>query len=398
LENSKNRRLLIKVWAWLIPVLTPAMVSTLIAAIFLWGHLLRTGHTELFFDSVSFSSFFGYLFFFAGVSIVAFCLLIFMPSLMAGLFISSVGERDDQKRELEEKNIGIVIITALLSVLVIFGYYMISLFTGEKIQQNVSIQMLIILAISIVMTVIFNRTITRVKISGATWQSKVKVLFFMHCFQPLLIACAACIYVFPLEIFLKYLEFPEGTSEIRQTGTVIAISMFVIVFSFIPGIVFLRLRAQSSLIRMVALISGIMAAMLFVMSVLVSAVPALILTLFLRMSGVIDLTPKIYGVPVANYPEEYFSDPGWNARRSKDGKTYLLQAVKLYSLGNIRLLCPPELATVYKKSLRYQILDIHYDESLRGQLQESASHCRKVDGGTLLMMEKLPAPENPAKT
>ncbi|GAB7217184.1 hypothetical protein OS42_37970 [Dickeya oryzae] len=106
-----------------------------------------------------------------------------------------------------------------------------------------------------------------------------------------------------------------------------------------------------------------------------------------------DLNPHVYGVPTASYPAEYFRDPSWQGVISSDEKYYLLKAVKIYSLGDIRLICPLNVIQSYKNSLQYQLLDTSYDDSVRGKLQDAVSQCRRVKGQELLTLEKLPQVE-----
>lgn len=136
-----------------------------------------------------------------------------------------------------------------------------------------------------------------------------------------------------------------------------------------------------------------MAGMLFVISSFVHTVPVLILTMFLKTSGIMDLRPHVYGVPTASYPAEYFRDPAWQDVLSSDNKYYLLKAVKMYSLGDISLICPLNVIQSYNKSLRYQLLDAGYDDSVRGKLQDAVSLCRRVKRQELLTLEKLPEEE-----
>lgn len=112
--------------------------------------------------------------------------------------------------------------------------------------------------------------------------------------------------------------------------------------------------------------------------------------MFLRTSGIMDLRPYIVAVPVNSYPSEYFREEDWKGARSEDDRFYLLQAVKLYSLGSIRLICPLSVIEPWGKSLKYQVLDKDYDDSTRGELQEAVTHCRRVTNNELLTLEHLP--------
>ncbi|WP_246538690.1 hypothetical protein [Nissabacter archeti] len=367
--------------------MTPDLISTAIATLFIWAHLTRIGQTSLFFDSVSFPSIFSYLMVFACVSVLAFCLILFMPSLLAGLFLYKDKEDSETQEKLAENSITIVLVTSLLSVFVLFVYYFLSMHIGKKETQNIYLQLGAIYLISFVLTRFFNTRITCSRINGVKPGKKFRIVLLMHFFQPVLFSLTACIYIFPLELFLRTLDFPDGTGEIRQALTVIALSIFLIIFSFIPGVVFLRLRARTSLLRQVTVTGGIMGGVLLV---IVHMVPALILTMFLRTSGIMDLSPHVYGVPTASYPAEYFSDGAWRGTRSSDEKYYLLQAVDLYALGDIRLICPLDVIQTYKNSLKYQVLDADYDKSARAKLQDAASHCRRVKGQELLTLQKLP--------
>jgi len=393
MENEKNKKMFRKLRAWLLSLLTPALASTAIATFFIWAHLARIGQPGLFFDSVSFSSLFSYLMVFACLSMLLFCIVLFMPSLLTGLFISNNQEEIRLRDELTENNIRIVLLTSLLSVLIFFGYFFLSLHTGKEEIQNVYIQLGTIWLSSFVFSLWFNVRITCRKISGEDKWKKVRSVLFMHLLQPALFALAACVYIFPLELFLRTLEFPEGTSDARQALTVIALSIFLIIFSLIPGVVFLRLRARTSLLRQVMVTGGIMGGILFIICLFVHMVPALILTMFLRTSGVMDLRPHVYGVPTASYPAEYFKGSAWQNVRSSDGKYYLLKAVKMYSLGDIRLICPLNVIQSYKDSLSYQVLDNDYDDNVRAKLQDAVSLCRRVKGQELLTLEKLPQAE-----
>ncbi len=103
MENNRINKRFIKLRAWFLTILTPAFASTSIAALFVWSHLARIGQTGLFFDSISFSSLFGYLMVFACVSMLLFCIVLFMPSLLTGLFIFNYQGESRFRDELTEK-------------------------------------------------------------------------------------------------------------------------------------------------------------------------------------------------------------------------------------------------------------------------------------------------------
>ncbi|CAM4292678.1 MULTISPECIES: hypothetical protein [Lelliottia] len=393
MENNRINKRFIKLRAWFLTLLTPAFASTSIAALFVWSHLARIGQTGLFFDSISFSSLFSYLMVFASVSMLLFCIVLFMPSLLTGLFISNYQGESSLRNELTENNIKIVLLTSLLSTLIFFGYFFLIHHAGKEEAQNVSLQLGTIWLCSFVLSLWFNGPITYRQISAAGKWKKIKKILSMHVLQPMLFSLTACIYIFPLELFLRTLEFPDGTNEMWQALSVIALSIFLIIFSLIPGVVFLRLRTRTSLLNQVTVTGGIMAGILFIIFTFVHMVPALILTMFLKTSGIMDLTPHIYGVPTASYPAEYFRDSAWQGVRSSDEKYYLLKAVKIYSLGDIRLICPLNIIQSYKDSLQYQLLDTDYDDSVRGKLQDAVSQCRRVKSQELLTLEKLPQVE-----
>ncbi|WP_368981321.1 hypothetical protein [Klebsiella pneumoniae] len=393
MENNKTNKRFIKLRAWFLTILTPAFASTSIAALFVWSHLARIGQTGLFFDSISFSSLFSYLMVFACVSMLLFCIVLFMPSLLTGLFISNYQGESSFRNELTENNIKIVLLTSLLSTLIFFGYFFLMHNAGKEVAQNVSLQLSTIWLCSFILSLWFNGSITYRQISTEGKWKKIKKVISMHFLQPMLFSLTACIYIFPLDLFLRTLEFPDGTNEIWQALTVIALSMFLIIFSLIPGVVFLRLRTRTSLLNQVTVTGGIMAGILFLIFMFVHMVPALILTMFLKTSGIMDLTPHTYGIPTAAYPAEYFRDSAWQGVRSSDEKYYLLKAVKIYSLGDIRLICPLNIIQSYKDSLQYQLLDTAYDGSVRGKLQDAVSHCRRVKSQELLTLEKLPQVE-----
>ncbi|WEA06427.1 hypothetical protein PWF83_03145 [Pantoea dispersa] len=393
MENNRTNRRFIKLRAWFLTIFTPACASTSIAALFVWSHLARIGQTGLFFDSISFSSLFSYLMVFACVSMLLFCIVLFMPSLLTGLFIYNSQGESSFRNELTENNIKIILLTSILSTLIFFGYFFLMHTAGKEVAQHVSLQLSSIWLCSFILSLWFNGSITYKLISTEDKWRKIKKVLSMHILQPMLFSITACIYIFPLELFLRTLEFPDGTNEIWQALTVIALSIFLIIFSLIPGVVFLRLRTRTSLLHQVTVTGGIMAGILFIIFTFVHMVPALILTMFLKTSGIMDLNPHFYGVPTSSYPAEYFRDSAWQGARSSDEKYYLLKAVKIYSLGDIRLICPLNIIQSYKDSLQYQLFDTDYDNNVRGKLQDAVSQCRRVKSQELLTLEKLPPAE-----
>lgn len=390
MESETSQKWLIKIRPWLLSLLTPTLISTFIATLFIWAHLARIGLPELFFDSVSFSSLFSYLMVFACVSVLLFCVVLFTPSLLTGLFIYRDSKSSELSKNLTEKNIRNVFLTSIFSALIFFGWFFISSFSSRISTPKVPIQLGLVWLCSILISVYHHAPLTRTRtIQMGFWQ-KTGVFLFAHVLQPALFSLAASVWIFPVELFLRALEFPDGTSEFRQALTIIAISIVIIIFSLIPGVVFLRLRGRTGLLYKFAIIGGIMGGILFVICLFVQMVPAMILTMFLRTSGIMDLRPYIVAVPVNSYPSEYFREEDWKGARSEDGRFYLLQAVKLYSLGSIRLICPLSVIEPWRKSLKYQVLDKDYDDNTRGELQEAVTHCRRVTKNELLTLEHLP--------
>jgi len=390
MERRQYQKLLPKLRTWVLSLLTPALVSTAVATFFIWAHLARIDQTSVFFDSVSFSSLFNYLMVFACGSVLLFCVVLFMPSLLTGLFIYHHQETSEQREALTEKNIRNILLTSIMSVLIFFGWFFLSYLTEQKKTPQVPVQLGLVWVCSIIMSVCQHTRLTLNRVKGTGFWRTIGTVFFIHFLQPALFALAAIVWIFPIELFLRTMEFPDGTSELRQALTIIALSIVLIIFTLMPGVVFLRMRGRTGLLQQVAVTGGIMTSVLFLICLFVHTVPALILTMFLRTSGIMDLRPHVVAVPVAAYPAEYFREAAWQGTQSEDKNFYLLQAIKLYSLGNIRLICPLNVVRSWKKSLKYQVLDNDYDDSVRGELQEAVSHCRRVTAQELLTLERLP--------
>ncbi|HFO6986632.1 TPA: hypothetical protein ACHK1R_005600, partial [Escherichia coli] len=180
-----------------------------IVALFIWSHLARIGQTGLFFDSISFSSLFSYLMVFACISVLLFCMALFMPSLVAGFYISNYPGESDFRNELTENNIKIVLLTSLLSTLIFFGYFFLMYNAGKEIEQYVLLQLSIIWICSFILSLCLNGSITYRQISTEGKWKQIKKFLSMHIVQSTLFTHAACIYIIPLELFLHTLEFPE---------------------------------------------------------------------------------------------------------------------------------------------------------------------------------------------
>lgn len=380
-----NEQKFTKLIMWFAYFLISICSSISIAAFFIWSHLARIGQSWLFFDSIPFLSLFHYPIIFACVSILLLCALLFLPSLLlVGVVIGSNSMGNHIKNRLIENDIKVVLLTSLLSVMMFLGCFLIF----DIDDDNYIFLFVIVWFCGFALSLFLNFYLSFTGTNACIVRAKSKYIYFFV-FYPLLLSLVAFCCITPLAVFLRMLSFPDDRTYAWNAFTVIILSVFLIISSLIPGVTFLRLRNRTGLLQQLIITGMVMTGLLFFIFSIVHMVPALILTVFLRLSGIMNLTPYIYGVPVAAYPSEYFRNPAWDIVVSSDGKYYFIKAVTIYSLGDIRLVCPLDVIQSYSKSLRYQIFDYNYDDITRTKLQESVSQCRKVKNQELLTMDNL---------
>ncbi|PQK87895.1 hypothetical protein CG433_22015 [Pantoea ananatis] len=109
----------------------------------------------------------------------------------------------------------------------------------------------------------------------------------------------------------------------------------------------------------------------------------------LSLAGVSDWKTRRYQVDESKIPAAHFSSPDWHTASLVPGKYYSLQGMMVYSLNNVRLLCPESVRDTYRDMLSFVPWDREHDRNMAKRLKEISVRCQSFSqGGILRLSEK----------
>ncbi|WP_342755380.1 hypothetical protein AAGQ96_09695 [Pantoea sp. MBD-2R] len=372
---------------WLISILTPTAILTGIAILFTWVFLYRLGRQDIFLQVVSFKDIFSFIAFSSVLSIFLFCLVFFTPSIISALILQGSPRNHSDYQKIKSNYVRILLWGSFLAVILFFAFcYFYPANKKPGAAWPVGLFFLANSVICILLNLWFNRHIAHKRsryLSGWDWWEFVLTI---HFFKPTMIGVASWLFVFPMGLLIKTLKFPDGTGNLKEALLLFGLTYFIVIITLVPLLVFIGLK--SHIFKRLAIFSCAALMALALVSSLLPVIPAMIINLSMKLSGVMDLTVYRYAVPADKYPAEMFSGKNWSLTESKDTKFHIVEGVNLFSMGTVSLICPKTLPAVLTESMSYRLGDKDFDENLRDKLQQATRRCNIVDKETLLKWQE----------
>lgn len=177
-------------------------------------------------------------------------------------------------------------------------------------------------------------------------------------------------------MLIKNLDFPANSSDLEKHVDLLCVGLIVIIFTYIPAMTFLSLSEEQNIIKKTLSVIKNCILVLFLLSIPLPVIPAMIINATVHLAGLNNLTPTFNNfISVHNRPAESFSDPRWKLHESSDHQFYLFNSITLFKFGSLVILCPPEVVETYKKTLHYEFLSYPYDTELRDNFIKDAHSC-----------------------
>ncbi|WP_145588143.1 hypothetical protein [Yersinia aldovae] len=356
-------------------IITPAAIMGFITLIVIWLYLNRLGRLDVFISSITLKDILIVIAVTFIISTIAFSILFFIPSLLLITIIKKENKQFHNYSKIKGNFIKIAFYISLFSVSVFYF----SAYVADK-YKNIEVYIigfsaLTVLSFSIIISYRFNNKL----ITDAVWHqekiTRVRKAFIFHFILPACIFIMTFFYSFPLSLVINKIPYQGEISDVVFIFSIIITSLVIIIFSLIPGIVFLRDEKSKSFLRKNNPIWLAMVFSFFSLSWIITPVPALIMNATMKISGISDYNEHFYLINEKDYPSEIFNDGKWDIKKIENKGFFLIKGVNMYALGDIKLICPSNVLDAYKDSVKFIISDRTYNEKINMILKEKTRAC-----------------------
>jgi len=346
------------------------------------GFLFRIGREDLFLQVFTFKDMFSPLAFFSLISIVIYMLIFFTQSLIGALILKRQVHNFHDYSQVKHRYLFSFIACSFLSSVIL---YVISYFFSNPDYPGSAwiepAEFLTTAFVNIFMCFLLNRRIINRKTLLMTSHEERLFKLRFSIVHPFLLGVASWCFVFPLGLLFKFIDFAPGTSVFIQILSLAGLTIFIIVFSLLPGLTFLLLPLRMRLSQQILSVIGAAIISIIFSSMIASVIPVQIINLSMKMSGATKYDVNNYAVAQDIFPIEMFNSGGWNVKESINKKLYIVEGFPLFSVGNITLVCPKSVLSEISKSMKFIFLNSDYDQKLRINLSRATSTCNVLTKG-----------------
>jgi len=360
----------------ILPLVFSSTFITGCTFIVIWLYLFNIERLDILYAALSMSSAMGIIFGFTLVSLIGFSIIVFPSSFMLYI-IYNANEKNFKKYDGLSHSLAVLsCLNSYVFLVTIIGTFCLKYYLKWEGYIVVFIFMFIVIASSYFLTrkVIFKSEGYLKRDNELEDKPLQKNSFRIS--LPLLLIIPALMQIFPVLLLTKQMDFAEGTNEILQIIFFCGFAFLIITLGIFPGMVLVNEKKNKDAIKLISYwFIGVVVALLF-LSFFFRSIPNIILNMTMNLSGISDGRVHQYYIDTKKYPEAMFNKSIWNAR-SYDNipERFFISGMTLFSLGEIKLVCPVEVIDVRKNSLKIYPNDFDkYDERIKF-LKDSAMKC-----------------------
>ncbi|TSH78719.1 hypothetical protein FOV68_22600 [Pantoea sp. paga] len=108
----------------------------------------------------------------------------------------------------------------------------------------------------------------------------------------------------------------------------------------------------------------------------------------MALAGISDWKTRRFQIDNANIPAWNFSNDEWHRLRIAGEKTFSVKGIMVYSLNNVKLLCPESVREPYRNMLRFVPWDRDYDKEKAAELKKASARCQPFTQGRVIRLSE----------
>jgi len=367
-------------WVW--GVVTPALFITSVSLGFIWVYLFRIGRQDLFQQAISLKDFSPVMAVFSILSIIIYVMIFFMQSFVFALILRrkvvNFSGYSNVKRTYLTSFIGCSFVSPIIFYLITF--YLPNL---NRINNHLIVfsEFILMALMNVIICYSCNKTSVNKKTLYMTIHESKMFKFKFHVMYPALLGVASWMFVFPMGLIFKYIDFPPDAGLLIQVLSLFALTLMIIFFSLLPGITYHNLPLSMKISHQFLSVTASLVVSIMLSSVIAPVIPVQIVNLSMRLSGATNFELSNYAVSKDNYPIEMFVEGNWKVKDSNNKKMYIFTGFSMFAVGPVKLVCPEETSGVIEKSMKFRLFDTDHDNELRKELAQATGKCNVLTLG-----------------
>ncbi|WP_369064345.1 hypothetical protein [Enterobacter sp. MALB-1] len=360
-------------YAWLISLMPPFMSLVIIRT-----YLGSFDNAFLFTENLSGSGIFNFVFMFMMLILAAFAVIFFLPSLIFSISVPKSTPRLHNYNDIKRK----VTLSAILSIPVSVFWFFGWAYFAVRYPNHGTLTGWACLLGGLMSVLLINYFCLRKPVSIARqYQSarlRIKTALTLYAASPaLLLVVIALYFTFGIPIVIGWIDQKaagDGIAMILKVSVLISGLGMLLLF---PGAMYVvtepAVRNSVWFVKFGA-ITVILWPLLTCMYV-PSFYPVLV-DKTMALAGISDWKTRRFQIDETKIPFSHFANEEWQRVRTGGEKMFSVKGIMVYSLSNVKLLCPESIREPYRNMLRFVPWDRDYDKEKAAELKKASSRCQ----------------------
>ncbi|WP_254877183.1 hypothetical protein [Pantoea ananatis] len=371
--------------SWLLSLLPPFL-----SLIVLRSYLGYFGNASLFSENLASAGIFSYVFIFIALTIIGMGLIFFLPSLIFTLFIPKKSEKIHNYSSIKVCMTVTLFLSLPLTLFIFFSWA----FLSDRYPAYEQLTGWLFLLAGLLSVFFMNYLFLRKDVSNAqTYQKRKSQLLTAWLFyvgSPFLILSVIVLYsVFCLSIILGWVDTKAAGDSFLMVLKMAGLVSVLGIYLLLPGMIYVNTEAEKKNLQwQFRFVSATLILWFVLTGMYVHSFYPVFVDKSMALAGVSDWNTRRYEIDESKIPASHFSSSEWHIRSEVPGKYYSLQGIMVFSLNNVRLLCPESVKESYKNMLRFIPWDKEHDREMAKKLKDASARCQSFSQGDIVRLSE----------
>ncbi|MFO3904325.1 hypothetical protein AAHD62_07320 [Enterobacter hormaechei] len=361
---------------FILAILTSSSFVTACTFSVIWFYLANLDRLDILYDALSVSSAIGIIFGFTLVSLLGFSLVIFISSFLVYLIYTAHEKEFRHYEGLTHSFTTVCICNSFVMCFVLIGSFCLQFLLDVSGYIVLPLALCTITALSYGICHMFIFSVRSYidtdnrRIEKYLQKKAVKRLL------PALLILPAFTQIYPLIFIAGQLDFTQESNTFVQVAIFLMLSVVIIIIGIFPGVIIINKKKNKSLLQIIAYVLILIPVSILVLTMIFRPTPNMIISMSLNLAGISDWRTHQYYIDTKTHPPAMFDGAVWNTHYYKDiPSRFFINGVSIFSLGNIKLICPTQINYARTASLKTTADDFEeYDLRIK-KLKAAAMKC-----------------------
>lgn len=371
--------------AWLISLMPPLMSVVIIRT-----YLGAFDNASLFTENLSVSGLFNFVFIFMMLTLAAFAIIFFLPSVIFSISVPIRALSLHNYRDIKGRITLSAFVSVPVTVFCFFGWAFIS----DRYPQHETLTDRACLLAGVMSVFLINYLFLRkaVRIAHQYQPARIRIMTALTLYAgspALLLLVVTLFFIFGLPTVIGWIDLKVAGESITMMLKVSVLISGLGMLLLLPGAVYVNadpaVRNNVWFMRF-----GIITVVLWPLltGMYVPSFYVVLADKTMVFAGISDWTARRFQIDNADIPAQHFSSKDWHRAWTAGEKNFSVKGIMVYSLNNVKLLCPESVREPYRNMLRFVPWDRNYDKEKAAELKKASARCQPFTQGRIIRLSE----------